>query len=243
MTKGIYRQSLRCALAKQNLEIGCKVLKDTSTNLYANTHIPKAFPFLIAAISQKDGQGRRERAFISHKGGAYFTLQFSPSANHPPQRYTLLAGVAATCALSPIEVGLKWPNDIFLDGKKLGGILCSCKMLQNKTIINCGIGINVSNDVSSLAATNLAKYDIDIFTLIAKVTRSFMDLLNKSWDEIFTLYKQYSIVLGRDIVVTSDKASYTARAVDLTPCGNLIIKKKDGECCSIYSEDVSIIPH
>ncbi|MGI6214085.1 MAG: biotin--[acetyl-CoA-carboxylase] ligase [Christensenellales bacterium] len=242
MNKQTYKRHLKQALTKQGADIGFTVLEDSSTNIYADTHLPSRFPFLVAAISQKDGKGRLGRAFVSDKGGAYFTLQLLADKDFTPEKYTLAAGVGAAMALCGLPIGLKWPNDIFIEGKKLGGILCAGKPTANGTLINCGIGINVTNDVSLIGAARLADYlpEEDIFTLIAKITVTFLDLLNKTQDEILAHYKSYSIMPGKRIKVAAGEESFTATAVDIGPSGNLIAEK-DGEQISLSAGDVSII--
>ncbi|MCD7783532.1 MAG: biotin--[acetyl-CoA-carboxylase] ligase [Firmicutes bacterium] len=85
--------------------------------------------FLIAANAQTGGRGRRGRTFLSETGGIYFSFDVSAPAEKLRQCFTLVtptAGVAAALAsreLYGIDAKIKWVNDIFAGGKKLGGIL------------------------------------------------------------------------------------------------------------------------
>jgi len=238
-----YRQKLAQALQELDLDIDFTVLADTSTNLYANTHYPISTPFLIAAISQKDGQGRCGRCFESAAGGAYFTLQLLAGKDFAPDKYTITAAVAVANTLCNLPIKLKWPNDIYIEGKKLGGILCTSKQYADKVLINCGIGININNKVSMRGTAQLGKYT-SVWqppTLIASVVKNFLELLDLHKSEILTLYKQYSNVLGKKIKVISSGGEYIATAKDITS-GGILIVEKDGGLQHLFSGDVSLLP-
>ena len=239
-----YPQELSYALQAQDIDIDFVVLKDTSTNKYAIEHQPVSTPFLIVAISQKDGQGRCGRSFHSAEGGAYFTLQFlTTSKDFTPDKFTLTAGVAVAKTLHDLPVRLKWPNDIFIGDKKLGGILCSSKPQGEKILVNCGIGINVNNKVSVDSAACLANYTSiwQPAMLIACTVKNLINLLEWKKSEVIALYKQYSNVLGRKVKIISTDSVYTALAKDIAENGALIVEK-DGELVSIFSGDVSLLP-
>jgi BirA family biotin operon repressor/biotin-[acetyl-CoA-carboxylase] ligase len=113
----------------------------TSTNDLALKHVP---PVLVAAEEQTAGRGRRGRRWHSAPGaGATFSLG---RRIHRPARelpaLSLVAGVAVARALHALGVGgarLKWPNDLVVDGAKLGGILVESRNTNHAVI---GIGIN-----------------------------------------------------------------------------------------------------
>lgn len=243
MMRTKYKRSLADALQAVSLDIEFTVLKDSSTNIYASCHCPQSIPYLIVAISQKDGQGRRGHKFESAKGGAYFTLQLLAPQDFAPERYTITAGVAVACVLQDLPIKLKWPNDIYINGKKLGGILCSSRPYNDKVLINCGIGINVNNKVSVKGATRLADYNTkwNEVNLIANITKTFLSLLNLEKGEIFAQYKKYSNVLGQQIIVTTSNDKYVAYAKDLAECGNLIVEK-NGSILHLSCADVSLLP-
>lgn len=243
MMRTKYAHSLADALQAVSLDIEFAVLEDSSTNIYASCHDPKSIPYLIAAISQKDGQGRRGREFESAKGGAYFTLQLLAPQDFAPERYTIAAAVAVANVLQTLPIKLKWPNDIYIDDKKLGGILCSSRPYNNKVLINCGIGINVCNNVSVVGATRLADYSTkwNEVNLIANICKTFLSLLNIEKSEIFDQYRKYSNVLGQQVIVTTDNDKYVAYAKDLSECGNLTVEK-DGSILHLSCADVSLLP-
>lgn len=101
---------------------------------------------MVLAASQRAGRGRAGRSFLSPEGGLYLSVVLRPRA--PPHQWTvlpLLAGAAAAVALRgrgfPVE--LKWPNDLLLAGRKLGGVLVESRMGTSSFAI-VGIGANLA---------------------------------------------------------------------------------------------------
>ena len=105
---------------------------------------------VIRAISQTTGRGRRGRSWFSPPGsGLYFSILFRPDgeAENSPL-LTLLLGVAAAEGLAEatgLRVGLKWPNDLRVNGKKIGGILCEYLEPPNQPpAVVAGLGVNLT---------------------------------------------------------------------------------------------------
>ena len=117
----------------------------------------------VFAERQTQGRGRAGRSFASPAGGLYLRVVVRPTA--PTEAWTLLpllAGAAAACELRergfPIE--LKWPNDLVIGGRKLGGVLVESRLGRDAFAI-VGIGLNVRGvppDV--LDATCLAEHGV-----------------------------------------------------------------------------------
>ncbi|MBR3767698.1 MAG: biotin--[Clostridia bacterium] len=102
---------------------------------------------VISARSQTGGRGRLGRYFFSPEGGLYFSVSFPLIGDEKNIPFiTLLAGLATAEALEEltgVKTQLKWPNDIYFNGKKLGGILCELVSGKQLTAI-VGIGINLT---------------------------------------------------------------------------------------------------
>ncbi len=102
----------------------------------------------VLAEEQKQGRGRRDRRWHSPAGGnIYFSLGWRFSeGDHAFTTLPLVAAVAAAQALKRVGLtghGIKWPNDILVDGKKLAGILVELKAHGNRSAAIIGVGINV----------------------------------------------------------------------------------------------------
>jgi BirA family transcriptional regulator, biotin operon repressor / biotin---[acetyl-CoA-carboxylase] ligase len=132
---------------------------------------------LLIADEQTAGRGRRGRRWYS--GGATFSI--SLKVNRPVREFaglSLVAGVAAARALRGLgveRVALKWPNDLVLDGAKLGGILVETR--NNLAVI--GIGINCRRDPSLERRVRraIAFADLGRDRVIAAVARELLDAL------------------------------------------------------------------
>lgn len=115
----------------------------------------------VLASHQLAGRGRAGRAFASPTGGLYLSVVLRPSA--PPATWSalpLVVGAAAASALRrrghPVE--LKWPNDIVLGARKLGGVLVESR-LGPESFAVAGLGINVLASPADVPeATSLAAY-------------------------------------------------------------------------------------
>ncbi len=105
---------------------------------------------VVIACSQTGGRGRVGRVWASPEGGVYMSVILTPRV-HPSQigALTLLSGLAAlksVKSLYAVGVGLKWPNDIVVGDKKLGGVLCEMESeAQNVNFIVVGIGFHSHN--------------------------------------------------------------------------------------------------
>ena len=122
----------------------------TSTNSVARLMVGGKLPCLITANAQTAGRGRRGKTFYSPHGvGLYFSLVFPWEREESAALVTTMAAVAV-CRVLENEIGIvadiKWVNDIFLDGKKIGGILTEAIPVfdsENEKAIVLGIGINL----------------------------------------------------------------------------------------------------
>ena len=103
-------------------------------------------PTVIAAASQTEGRGRRDRAWRSPEGGVYATFVFrvGEEARLPllPLAGALWVAEALSAAVG-IETRLKWPNDVLSGDRKLAGVLTEAKTRGDETHVAVGIGVNV----------------------------------------------------------------------------------------------------
>ncbi len=101
---------------------------------------------VLLARSQRAGRGRGANAWQSPPGGVYATwITWLPVASLPWVPLAVSAALAeALEELVPgLEVGLKWPNDLLVNGRKLGGILCQSRVVDGRAWVAAGFGINV----------------------------------------------------------------------------------------------------
>lgn len=105
-------------------------------------------PLLILALEQSGGRGRQGRTWTSPAGkGVYATRVLSVGDAGALQTLPLLVGVGLCRALAPLPCRLKWPNDLLVEGKKIGGILIEAMVhAEGESRALIGFGVNVSQD-------------------------------------------------------------------------------------------------
>ncbi len=186
-------------------------------------------PFLVISEVQTGGYGQYNRKWLSPEGGLWFTEVLEL------KNYTALSLLMSILVVRILEkyvpeeiVKIKWPNDVYLNGKKVAGILT--KVSGNLSFI--GIGINVENSVSSSlsdTATSLSYY--------RRVERSrFLNKLLKEENSLISLYERMGfkafveeynkklIFLNKQVVVKS-RSVICGEALGVDEMGNLLINK------------------
>lgn len=182
------------------------------------------------AIQQTEGKGRRGNVWTSKTGGLYFSFI---SSNH--RLLPLITGISVVESLVDIKdnIKLKWPNDIIVKEKKLGGILCENH--GDYTVV--GIGLNISNDISLSDAINLSNlnYNLDRLDFVSFFKFNFNNIFNLSPQEILEKYTELDFLMGRKI--DWNTGSGIVQSVDID--GSLVVSTED-KTVNLYSEEISI---
>ena len=214
---------------------------------------------LAVAEMQTAGRGRRGRAWEAPaESGIWMSLLLRP--NIPPVQasvLTLLTGIAIAEAVEEVtgmDVGIKWPNDILLKGKKLVGILtemdCDMESIHSVTV---GMGINVNTkafpqDLQEIATSLYLATgrEWSRAELVGCVLKHFEALYEEFLEKggVFAPFKERyrakCLNIGKEVRVIGGE-TYLATALDITPEGELIVKRKDnGEEEVVFSGEVSI---
>ena len=213
---------------------------------------------LVVADRQSAGRGRRGRAWISPKGEAvYMSLLLRPKCMpNQASALTLVMALAVTEAmeeLAPGRSGIKWPNDIVMNGKKVCGILTEMA-LEQTTIdyVVIGVGINVNQ---SIFDTEIATIATSIaLELGRKITRTeligrILHYFEKEYAEFAKTYDLGSLMeryngylLNRDtqVRVLDPKGEYEGFALGINSQGELMVKRQNGEIEAVYAGEVSV---
>lgn len=208
---------------------------------------------IIIAERQRKGKGRRGKTWISPLGGAWMSIILRPNTlpiNAPQLTFT--AGVAAAQTIKDeydLDVGIKWPNDILIDNKKVCGILTEINT-ENDSIdyIVTGIGIDANIDVNLLppelrdTTTSIKSeldHDISRMILVQKFLGNFeamYDEFNKgNFDKILRKWRQLSKTIGSNVEIRKGTEIIRGEAVGVNSKGALIIELKDGTLRKIIS--------
>ena len=216
--------------------------------------------YVIAAGAQSAGKGRFGRAFHSPAGhGAYFSLLLRPGSR--ASEAALITSAAAVAAARAIEevfgvsVGIKWVNDLLVDGKKVCGILTEAEFGMESGRIESavlGIGINVSEpedgfpeELENVATALCGKGRVinagSRCRLIAAALDNFWGYYTNLSERAFlSEYRSRSILPGRDIIVVSGEGGRPARAIGVDDDCGLIVRYEDGSTATLSSGEVSI---
>jgi BirA family transcriptional regulator, biotin operon repressor / biotin---[acetyl-CoA-carboxylase] ligase len=105
----------------------------------------------VIAGEQLEGRGSRGRTWHSPVGGLWLSMVFHPPAVEGIEVLSLRVGMAVAEAIQarvPKPLQLKWPNDLMLEGRKVGGVLCEARW-QGEALgwVAVGIGLNVRNRI------------------------------------------------------------------------------------------------
>jgi BirA family transcriptional regulator, biotin operon repressor / biotin---[acetyl-CoA-carboxylase] ligase len=124
----------------------------------------------VVAARQTAGRGSRGRTWQSPVGGLWLSVISRPPDGAGAELLSLRAGLAAAAALESLRglppVQLKWPNDVLLEGRKAGGILCEARWQGDVLAwVAVGIGLNVQNPAPAsvrLPGCSLAEWRPDL---------------------------------------------------------------------------------
>ena len=165
-----------------------------STNTYASgiindpnkiLQIPEYNGIVVISETQTKGRGRLDRKWFSPPGGIWMTIILQPNLEMIDlSKITLLSAsaIAETLIKSyKLSLNIKWPNDIFFNGRKLSGILAESEKVSDVIYLIIGIGINVNNDFSNYKNENLSAVSLKEITgrqinrnlLIARILNEF----------------------------------------------------------------------
>ena len=214
---------------------------------------------LAVAEMQTACRGRMGRTWQAPKdSGIWMSLLLRPDI--PPMQasvLTLLTGIAFAEAIeevTDVEVGIKWPNDILLNRKKLVGILtemdCDMEQIHSVTV---GMGINVNTksfpeelkDIATSLYLEMGR-EFDRAVIVGCVMKHFEALYEEFLEKggVFApfkeRYRRKCLNIGKEVRVIG-RETYLAMALDITPEGELIVKRKDnGAEEVVFSGEVSI---
>jgi len=213
---------------------------------------------VVVSEEQTRGRGTKGRSWYSpRKKGLYLSLLLYPSQ---PQisLLPLMAGLAANDAIfesAGIRVGLKWPNDLIWEKKKLGGILCESGFLGNQaSYVIVGIGINLDQrredfpeEIRSLATSLklITKRDIDrkefLQELCKALNRWYRLFQERRNEEIVRSFQDYSILpLGERIELLTETEEVLGTYAGIDSKGGLILER-EGKRMTFFSGEVRSI--
>ena len=205
--------------------------KFTFETVYSTNKVAADYPIgsVIVAETQTNGRGRYGHTWVSDKGNLYLSAVLKTYGTQTPlMAFVVAVAVAETLGNAGIEVQLKWPNDVLLDGAKLAGILL--EQYDDKLIV--GIGVNCTSCPDGLpyqaAHLNGKISAVELQDLIVQHLNSWMQLFEiKGFLPVYQKWKEYAIGIGKNITVRLPNETLTGIFRDLSESGALILELPD----------------
>jgi len=212
-----------------------------STNAWAAGHAEEgAQEWSVFCVDhQTAGRGRMGRRWVDHPGGALL-ISFVLRPELPPTAVgllSLLAGWAmadAASALAAADVRCKWPNDLLVDDRKVGGVLAESK-IEDGTLDFVVIGVGVNLDPANLEGIDGAGHleALDRGLLLTAFLQRFREAYRPEREgfalDVAERWRERSSTLGRAVeVVLADGTRVRGEALDVDRSGALLVRTSEG---------------
>ena len=218
-----------------------------STNNYIRTHLDELENYsLVFAHHQTKGKGRITRSWYDDKNSLTASIVIK-DIKGDVRRLSLISSYAIFMALKEmnLDVTIKWPNDIYLNGKKLCGILIET-IISDKTdaIIGFGINTNTLSFPESIIATSIKlekNIDVDNIKLAKRVAEILVDAYEKNdFVEIIKVNKEHSYLIGKKVRLNYYGDGIEGVVLNLDEKGNIIIDTGI-ERIEVFSGELTLI--
>lgn len=211
----------------------------------------------VMAEEQTMGRGRFGRDFFSPSGsGLYMSIILKPRLSMENSVLVTTAAAVAVCRaiekitdLSPL---IKWVNDIFIDNRKVCGILTEAVTnfetgMMDSVVVGIGVNVKTKNEDFPFELRDIAGSILDNENksvrnqLTAEIINNVLNMSKNLGDRSFMQdYKERSMILGQDILYKKDNLWHEGYAIDIDDYGGLIIHTPDGQKITLNSGEVSI---
>lgn len=206
-----------------------------STNQYAKTLLSDAPEGAVILVDEQTaGRARFGKTWFSPEGGLWMSVIL-----YPPEHslIAIIAGIAVckTLHMNGILTGIKWPNDIMLNGKKIGGILT--EIVDKAVILGIGINLNIRKFPDELKDTASSifletKKHLEkkmIFDMLCRrLDDCYQILKEKQIRELLTEWRHYTILLGQEVIIEMPDRKVRGKVLDISNDGALVIMNTDG---------------
>lgn len=214
---------------------------------------------LVVADRQTAGRGRRGRNWISPAGESiYMSLLLRPTcAPDKASGITLVMAMAVLAATRELTgdnyCGIKWPNDIVINKKKMCGILTEMSAEMDAIhYVVVGVGINANQtgfaeDISQTATSIFLETEekVDRSKLVARVMyyfEKYYEVFEQTYDlsGLVDEYNKYLLNCNKEVRVLDPKGEYEGVALGINEEGELLVKKQDQSVVAVYAGEVSV---
>ena len=210
---------------------------------------------VVVSKIQTKGKGRMTRTWESPEGGLWMSILLETEENFDNNKFgliPLMSGCAVATSIMHeynIDAGVKWPNDVLINGKKACGILGEIIKIEEKQLAIIGIGINVNNKVqdgyefsqisTSIIEERGSKSKLEDLenTILMEIKHREEMLAAGMYDELLDEWRELSGTLGNRVKITALDEEIEGLAKDIDENGSLILEMDDGSLKTINVGD------
>lgn len=223
-----------------------KADKVDSTNEWIKMHLRKLEDLdSVIAKTQTSGKGRNKKNWFSPVGGLWFSI-FLEDLLRDRGALSQISSVVICEVLSEqgLKVNIKWPNDIILKGKKLGGILI--EKFKGSFIVGIGLNLNLNNSDfpiplkdKIITSKEVLHREIDIEAVARDIIKGIAARRDKL-EEVHKKYLSLSGDINKRVKMISGKETFIGKVVTIQPDGGIKIRNESTEKV-FYSGNLSYI--
>ena len=233
-----------------------------STNSYlvreARLHAPEGL--VVVADHQEAGRGRLDRRWLASPGSSLLVSMLmrpglAADRLHLCSAVVALAVTDACREVAEIDVGIKWPNDVMVRGRKLAGILSETFLDDGVRVVVAGLGLNLkwSQGLPEEIATSATSLAIETGRDVGReeFLDCFLNLLEDRYQALASFagqrrqvkdYRRCSKTIGRRVRVEIGEESFAGKAVDITLEGHLLVDVGDSVRTVVAGDVVHLRP-
>jgi BirA family biotin operon repressor/biotin-[acetyl-CoA-carboxylase] ligase len=196
----------------------------------------------VRADYQSNGRGRRGAAWIAPPKSCLLITYLLRSTGPPdPAQLAFAAGVAVADsihAVTGLNPGLKWPNDILLGGRKTAGVLIEAH--GSDALVGVGLNVNVESFPPDLAAIASSlriqtgrSWPLD--EIESDLRTRFFELQSAPWESVISRWRSYDQTVGRAYRAAIDGVEWLATALGVSDSGALLVQTPSGDVVPVLS--------
>ena len=196
-------------------------------------------PAIVLTPNQIAGRGRGRNTWWSKEGALTVTFVLPIDQTRDPHQIPLIAGLAVRNAAAELSgdhsIGLKWPNDVVHDNKKLAGLLC--ERIDRVDLVGIGLNVNIDptdapksirDRLTSLLL--IAGKPLDLNDVLLEIARQILRVWSRRQEHPFPAllaeYERYHTLTGRRVSIIDGDETITGQCEGLDSAGRLLVRGK-----------------
>ncbi len=213
---------------------------------------------VVVSLRQTNGRGRQGRQWHDC-GGLHLSVVVPPHRASFDRGFSVWLGLLVVLCLRDtfnLDVRLKWPNDIVIGDKKLGGLLLESAGINGRTVIVAGLGLNLGGHISDfpvnlqdtatslqMAGGQLIKPSEVAGSILQRVEAELDVFDTSGWKPYRPALGCVDCLLGRHVVLVAGGMKYCGKAVGIDDGGALLLENLSGETAAFSAGDVHLLSH